>query len=135
MCKRNGRRKQGAALVEFSLSFLLFLTLVIGLMELGRMVWAYTTIDHATRQAARYAMAHGSLNAATPEQIRKVLLSNAVGLDPKNILVKTTWSAAYERGNFVQVQGQYRFAPVTSRLILRQNSFWLSATSRMVIAN
>jgi Flp pilus assembly protein TadG len=135
MSTRNRRSQQGNALVEFALVFLLFLTLMVGLMEMGRMVWAYSTIDHATRQGARYAMAHGSLNAATADQIQNVVLSNAVGLDPKKIVVKTTWSPSNQRGNIVQVQGRYQFTFVTTPLILKTDTLWLGATAQAVVAN
>ena len=135
MFRRNSIRQKGATVVELALSFTVFLLLLVGLMEMGRMVWAYTTIAHATREAARYAMAHGSLNPATRDQILNVVVSNAVGLDADQFKVKTTWDPSNERGNIVEVETRYHFALVTSPLILPQDKIWLSATSRMVIAN
>ena len=63
MKKSNGQ--SGAAIVEFSLVFMLFLVLSIGLFEMGRAMWIYTTLSHAARQGARFAMVRGT-NALTP---------------------------------------------------------------------
>ena len=55
-------RQRGVTMIEFALVFLVFIVLLVGLMEIGRAVWTYTTIAHATRRGARYATMHGSNN-------------------------------------------------------------------------
>ena len=122
-------------MVEFALGFMFVLVLIIGLMEFGRAVWTYTTVAHATRQAARYAMAHGSQNPATTDQIRAVVASQAVGLDSSQLEVNTTWNPANQRGATVQVQVRYPFQLVSSPLLVNQGTLRIGATSRMVVAN
>ena len=76
------RRRRGATMVEFSLVFVLFLTMVLGLMEFGQWIWAHHTLAHATRQAVRYAIVHGSESDAPayPAKIKQVLSDQALGL-------------------------------------------------------
>lgn len=145
---RQGER--GATLVEFGLFFLLFLLVAVGLMELARGVWTFTTVAHAARAGARYAITHGSLNPIPQDgtTIEDIVKANAVGLDPTYITVNTkyekydevngTWltGAAYnERSNVVEVKVSYPFNLVTGPLVLAQNSIQLSSTSRMIIGN
>ena len=62
---RRDTRQRGATIVEFSLVFLLFVVILVALMEFGRAMWTYAMIAHATRQAGRYCMVHGTENPAT----------------------------------------------------------------------
>ena len=128
-------RQRGAAMVEFALGIMFFLVLVVGLIEFGRGVWIYTTVAHATRQGARYAMAHGSQNPASADQIRSVVASQAVGLDSSKLEVNTTWNPANQRGATVQVRVRYPFEFVAAPLLVSQSSITLGATSQMIVAN
>ncbi|HLV99386.1 MAG TPA: TadE/TadG family type IV pilus assembly protein [Ktedonobacterales bacterium] len=51
------RRQTGQALVEFSLTIVLLLTVLIGILEFGRIVWLYDTLSNLTREIARYTIA------------------------------------------------------------------------------
>lgn len=54
---RRGRRGQdGQALVEFSLTAIAFLFLLVMIIEVGRIFGAYVLLQHATRAGARYAV-------------------------------------------------------------------------------
>lgn len=147
---RQGHAERGATLVEFGLFFLLFLVVAVGLMELGRGVWTFTTVAHAARAGARYAITHGKLNPipANGTTIEDIVKANAVGLDPTDITVNTeyqkydevngTWQtgAIYnERSNVVEVKVGYPFRLVTGSLVLAQNTIQLSSTSRMIVGN
>ena len=131
----NLRPRRGATLVETALGLLLFLMLLVGLIELGRGVWTYTTLAHATRQGARFAMARGTLNPATADQVREAVRTSAVGLDRTLLTVTTTWESGLTRGGFVRVQVRYPFALVSGGLILSQSRLTLGASSRVVVAN
>ncbi len=50
------RRQRGAAAVEFALVSLLFFTLLFGILELGRMLFVYNTLQEVTRRGAREAV-------------------------------------------------------------------------------
>ncbi len=127
----NGRR--GATMVEFSLFFLLFLMLSLGIMEFARALWTYTTLAHAARQGARYAMVHGESNPVSNTQIRDVVVANAVGLVDSDLSVTPVWSPDNKSGSVVEVQVRYPFRFVTAPIILSNNDLQLGSTSRMVI--
>jgi Flp pilus assembly protein TadG len=50
---------QGSNLVEFSLIAFMFIIVLVGIVEMGRMVLVYTTVANAARAGARYAIVHG----------------------------------------------------------------------------
>src|SRR5262249_38347995 len=131
----NRQRNKGAAMVEFALGFMFFFLMLVGLMEFGRAVWAYTTGAQATGQGARYAIAHGSANPATADQIKSVVAANAVGLDPNNLTVTTTWNPSNQRGAVVQVQVRYKLNLVAAPLIAQQTALTLGSSSNMIVAN
>ncbi|MCI0584554.1 MAG: pilus assembly protein [Chloroflexi bacterium] len=54
---RDGAR--GQALLEFALVIPLFLVMLIGIIDLGRVIWANNAVANAAREAARYATVHG----------------------------------------------------------------------------
>ncbi len=139
MFPRTIRRELGSAMVEFALAFLFFFVVVMGLVELGRGAWAYSTVAHATRQGARFAQVRGSLNPATGDEVAAVVKQYAMGLDISKVEVTTTWEGGIDRGNIVQVRVRYPFAFLVSTLLFNpltdQGKVTLGNTSRMVVAN
>src|SRR5512135_973199 len=57
------RARRGAALVELSVVLMMFLTLVLGMLDLGIGVFEYNTISQVARAGARKAITHGYLAA------------------------------------------------------------------------
>jgi Flp pilus assembly protein TadG len=57
------RARRGAALVELSVVLMLFLTLVLGMLDLGIGVFEYNIVSQVARAAARKAITHGYLAA------------------------------------------------------------------------
>jgi hypothetical protein len=55
--RRNRSRGQGLA--EFALVLPVFLAILIGMVDVGRAVWANNSVANAAREAARYAAVHG----------------------------------------------------------------------------
>ena len=49
----------GSALIEFTFIAIMFIIVLAGVVELGRMVLVYTTVANAARAGARYAIVHG----------------------------------------------------------------------------
>jgi Flp pilus assembly protein TadG len=71
--KARFRDERGQNLVEFAACALLTLMMLLAVIEFGRMVLCYTTICSAARIGVRYAMVHGSDNAATTSQIQTIV--------------------------------------------------------------
>ena len=55
----HARSRRGQALVEFSLVFPVMLTIVLGIVEFGRLLVTYSSVATASRDAARYAASVG----------------------------------------------------------------------------
>jgi Flp pilus assembly protein TadG len=56
---RSRSQHRGQALVETALILPLFLVLLLGVVDMGRAVWATTSLASAAREAARFAIVHG----------------------------------------------------------------------------
>jgi Flp pilus assembly protein TadG len=54
------RGEEGSSAVEFTLTFMVFFTLVLGIMEVCMMCYTYAVLEDAAREGVRYAIVHGS---------------------------------------------------------------------------
>ncbi|MBF0394669.1 MAG: pilus assembly protein [Alphaproteobacteria bacterium] len=70
--------RRGSTAVELALILPAFLAVVFAAIELSRYVWTRTTVQHATDEAARYALAHPTATSAAIVQVAK---DAAIGLD------------------------------------------------------
>jgi Flp pilus assembly protein TadG len=52
-------RSLGQGMVEFGLVLPIFLAILIGMVDVGRAVWANNSVANAAREAARFASVHG----------------------------------------------------------------------------
>jgi Flp pilus assembly protein TadG len=52
-------KSRGQAMVEFALVIPVFILLMVGIFDLGRVVWVNDTLATAAREAARFAIVHG----------------------------------------------------------------------------
>lgn len=62
------RRQRGQALVESVLSLLVFITMMVGVLDLGQMIYFRQSLAERTRAAARY----GSVSPAQTTAIRNI---------------------------------------------------------------
>ena len=125
-------------MVEFALSFVLFLTVSMGLFEMARAMWIYTTLSHAARQGARFAIVGGA-NSPTPASdadILAVVQKHAIGLVSSDVAVEVEWQdAAKDGGQFVRVRALYPFRFLTGPVfIANQGVFNLGSVSQMTIS-
>lgn len=56
---RHLRGEQGSALIEFALAVTVLLTLLFGIIDIGRALYAYDWLYNSARQATRWAMVRG----------------------------------------------------------------------------
>ena len=59
------RRERGQGLVEFALVIPIFIFVVLGMIDVGKAVWANNAVANAAREAARYATVHGGTKSNT----------------------------------------------------------------------
>ncbi len=118
--------ENGQNLVEFALSGFLLVMLLLGVVEIGRLVLVYTTVANAARAGARYAIVHGSDALASASDVQGVVTS-FLGAAPMNTAASglsinvtcsvdgTTFAACTTTnahpGNFVSVSVSYPYDP------------------------
>jgi Flp pilus assembly protein TadG len=56
--KSNRRGERGAALVEFAIAGVVFMTAVFAVVEFSRLLWVHNALTDAARRGARYAVNH-----------------------------------------------------------------------------
>lgn len=59
--------QRGATVVEFSLVVVVLLTIMFGVVELGRFVWMHQSLSAASREASRFGVATGLGAAGVPQ--------------------------------------------------------------------
>jgi Flp pilus assembly protein TadG len=140
---RLGRRR-GSAIVEFSLVAFMTLIVVLGVVEMGRMILVYTDVANAARAGARYAIVHGNMRTGTgvdgpsgpadnPTQVVTVVtnFASAAPLDTSRLVVTVTYpSGSNSVGSPVKVTAVYPYDPFVSYLPLRVK---LGSTSHGII--
>jgi TadE-like protein len=70
----NARRQRGAAAVEFAIVAMLFVTVILGIMEFGRLLYLWNTVQEVTRRAAREAVVRSFADAG---KIQRAAVFNA----------------------------------------------------------
>lgn len=78
-------RQRGAAIVEFALVAVVFLTLLLGIMDFGRMLLIWNSAAEATRWGARIAVVCDKL---TPDQVRGKMKKILPQLADANIVIE-----------------------------------------------
>jgi Flp pilus assembly protein TadG len=131
--KRRRAGERGSTLVEGALCFTVFLMIIFGTIDFGRMVFAYNFVSYSAREATRYALAHGAKYPVTADNLTTFVKNEAIGLDPSAITVTPTWSdTSHTPGTSVQVQVQYAFQPIAP--YMPTGLLTLSSTSKMLIS-
>jgi Flp pilus assembly protein TadG len=138
---RQWRNDDGSVMVEFGLIAVTFVLLLLGVVELGRLVLVYTTMANSARAGTRYAIVHGgelTSGASGPGNTTAVqtAVNNyaSAGLVNTAILVVTVAypDGTNTAGSRVTVTVQYPFDPLVGyfNTLLNTN---LSSTSEGII--
>jgi Flp pilus assembly protein TadG len=88
---RRTRRQRGVAAIEFALISTIFFTLLIGIMEMGRVLFYWNSAAEATRLGARVAVVcdvNGSQSASNP--VIKNMQQMLPILQPSNVAITYT---------------------------------------------
>jgi len=84
--KKHGfRSKKGQGIVEFALAFPVFLLIVLGIFEFGRLMFTYATVFTASREAARFGATVN--NAIDCVGMEAAATNVAIFSDVSNILI------------------------------------------------
>ena len=144
---RARHRYRGQAMVEFALVAPLFFILLFGIIEAGRFIFYYETLNNATREGARYAIVNGANTIGCPtgppapgttgcdvagnDVIARVRAS-ALGIGSA-VTVTPTWTYNNGRGETVNVKATATYKTLVPLLPLP--SITISAESSLVINN
>lgn len=81
---RAAERSKGQSLVEFALVLPIFILVLVGILDLGRAVYAYNTLNNAAREGSRLAI----VDQTVPD-IRDFAAQQAgwLGIDPSQVSV------------------------------------------------
>jgi len=128
------RDEQGAIAIEFALVFPVFLLMVYGFMELGRMLFLQNMLGHAVYEAQRYAVVHGSIatTPATADTIEAEVVASASALDADLLTVDVTFAPDNAPGSTVTIDATYDFQFMTD--LIPGGGFDMTANSVATIA-
>ncbi len=127
--------EHGSAIAEFGLGFVVLFSVLFGIVDFGRALYAYDAISDAARIGTRFAIVRGSSSGspATSSTISSYVQNNCcAGLTPSSITVTTTWNPNNNPGSTVTVQVSYSLTFMLP--FLPTSSVPMSATSEMVIS-
>lgn len=99
----SGKRQRGAVAVEYGIILPVFLLLVLGMIDTGRLLWAQTTLDRAVEAAARCG-AIDSVNCGTAAQVQQRAVDEAYGLT-----IEISAFTVSTQACGVEVSGEYPF--------------------------
>ena len=136
-------------MVEFALVAPLFFLLIFGIIEAGRFMFYYETLNGATREGARFAIVNGSNSPTCPtgtpapgspacdptgEGVKDAVRRSALGLISPDLTIPTpTWSPDNGRGSTVRVTASYTYSPLVPLVPLPDIT--VEAESTLVINN
>jgi Flp pilus assembly protein TadG len=123
------RDERGNTMVEFAIvAAFVFIPLVFGIIEFGRVIWARNMVTAAAREGVRYAIVHGTGSGALFDSAAvATYVEGRTALGP--ISVRTTWTGAKDPQDTVTVSVSYVYTPVvkvpgllTSKTVTGQSS-------------
>ena len=103
--------RRGVAAVEFAFVAPVIFMLTIGTIDVGRLVWSWSSLDHLAREATRYASVRGaeSLSPMTQTQLETYVNNRLIGMDPNDVTVTVDWTPNNSPGGTVSVQLDLQF--------------------------
>jgi len=128
------RAQAGQSLTELPIALVLLIVLAFGIMDAGRLIYAYNAVSLSAREGVRWAAVRGgaSGHAASQADIQDFVQSKTVGVP---VTVDATWlpDGNNQPGSTVVVTVRYAFAPIAPLPLVPQ-TINLASTSRMVIS-
>lgn len=141
-------RARGQALVEFALVAPVFFLLLFAIIEGGRFILYYETLNNATREGARFAIVNGSNSLICPqgpmqsgyacdptgEGTKQRVRDSAFGILGNAVVVTPEWPDSYNNRDMrVRVAATYTYSSLIPLIPLP--SITISAESTLVINN
>jgi Flp pilus assembly protein TadG len=151
------QQRRAFSVVEGAIILAVFLTLILGMIDLGLEVLRYNQVSEAARQIARQAIVHGSLAnqlspwspasgaypGSSPYSVPVSSTTDAIaiairnsgalaGMDTSSVTISMAWpDGGNQQDNRVQVTVSYTYQPMTTMIV----PVTVRATSIMPIAH
>jgi len=107
---RNHSRESGQALIEYTISVVVFLALTIGVLDLGRAVYTQNILAYSARRGARYALTDLTDVAGIEATVEQYMF----GLDPSLATVTITTDV---NNGWVDVEVTYPYTALTPFIV------------------
>ena len=122
---RHYKRRRGAALVEFALISVLFLTMLLGMLQFGVYLSSTNTLWNGAREGARFAAVQASTipTATADAQIMDQIAKTIAPLDRNKMVVTITPADAKARTYGVPVTVRISY-DMRSKLFVPVPSYW-----------
>lgn len=117
-------------MVEFALvAGVIFIPMVFGIIEFGRLIWAKNMVTAAAREGVRYAIVRGSSSGAVTDSAGVAnYVKGRTQLTP--IEVGTAWTGLKAPQDTVTVTVSYTYAPIVPVI----SSKTVTGVSKQIIA-
>ena len=130
---RRRQRNDGQTLVEFALVIPIVVVLFVGLFDVGRAVYAYSTVANAARDGARVAIVDQTANKAQSEasnQATGIAVTAAVAFRSPDL---TAACSPISIGCIAEVTVTHQFTAVTPVIGTLVGPLTLASTSRLPV--
>jgi len=124
---------RGQAAGELALIGLPLMILIFATIGLGMMIYSYSFVCTAARDANRYAIVHGASSTSPVSQsdLATYVQNEAQGIQANQLNVSATWTPDNKPGSVVAVSVTYNFQPLH---ILTGLTLPLTSSAKMVIS-
>src|SRR6266516_301349 len=119
----------GQSLTELPIVLVLFVVLTFGIVDAGRLIYAYNVVSSSAREGVRYAVVRGGTSGreATTADVTAYVQSKTAGIP---VAVTATWNPDNQPGSTVAVTVTNAFAPIAPFPFVPK-SINLTSTSNM----
>ena len=134
--ERGSRGTSGQTLVEFALLSPVFLLLIFGLLEGGRLVYAYNSVNHAAQEAARLGVVADTGSVADVKS-RAVDAGDPLSINSGSVDVEVNGGATNfadrDIGDRLSVTVGHDFVPIVVMVFGSNASIHVSGTSTLMV--
>lgn len=122
MPSRSRSRRRGQSAVEFALSFIVFVVLLLGFGQIAFAIWVKTTLHAAVTEGVRYGITGQTVDSSTGHDasIRQAVIKRSVGL------IKASQAADLIKLEFYDYNGNVATTPANAggnTLVVRVANF------------
>lgn len=129
------RDQRGAAAVEFAMLSTVYLTMLLGILEVGRYIADKQDLMSAVHTTGRYAIVHGSSSSspASASTLQQMVGNHLALIGATSVTASASFSPNNNPGSKVTITASYTWKPLVSLLHLPNAT--ITATSSATILN